>query len=334
MDFKSFQQIGTKSDRSSQGSNGSTIMALIKALRIPHWIKNLFVFAAILFARKWDQSNAWIMTMSTFISFCFLSSAIYLINDIADRNSDRAHPEKRNRPIASGQLSITVAAISAGILLLAGAGIIAYLSAGLYEPTRHLAGLGLAAWAGAYVVINLAYSLGLKNKPIIDVIIIAMGFVFRAMAGAEAISVMTSSWLVICTFTLCLFIALAKRRGEIISLGEQASQTRRVNYFYSPTNIEHMLAVSAGLAILTYMLYCLADQTVERIGSANLIWTIPIVVYGMFRYYCLTLATKKADPVEVLLHDKVLWLVGIVWLLCIIIILQWGSSGVVRGIIQ
>jgi len=334
MNTETSRKAGTKPDRSDTPSTAGTITAIIEAIRIPHWIKNIFIFAAILFAGKWNQPEAWAMSISAFIAFCLLSSAVYLINDIADRRRDRVHPEKRFRPIASGRLSVSTAAGSAVILLIAGAIIIAYQSARLYQPTRHLGGLGLAAWAGAYVVINLAYSLGLKDKAIIDVIIIAMGFVLRAMAGAEAISVAISPWLVVCTFTLCLFLALAKRRGEIIALGEVAGRTRAANNFYNPTNIEHMLAVSAGLAILTYMLYCLANRTVERIGSANLIWTIPFVVYGMFRYYCLTLGTKRSDPVDILMHDKVLWMVGAAWLICVIIVLRWGASTLVRGIIQ
>ncbi len=314
--------------------SGGGAAALVEALRIRHWTKNIFVLAALPFSGKWTETSAWTMAWGAFAAFCLLSSAIYLINDIADRKSDRIHPVKNRRPIASGRLSPAWAAWAAAVLLAGGGGIVALLSWKLYRPGMPLAGMGLAAWSGAYVLINLTYSLGLKGRPILDVIIVAMGFVLRAMAGAAAIAAVVSPWLVVCTFMLCLFIALAKRRGEIVALGDEAAgQTRRVHRFYTPTNIEHMLAVSAGLAILTYSLYCLAPATVARVGSSHLIWTIPLVVYGMFRYYCLTLSAGGEDPVAVLGRDKVLWLVGTAWLVCVLIVLRWGGSETVRGLL-
>jgi len=310
---------------------GGTVAALIEALRIPHWIKNAFVLAAMPFGGRWNSPLAWVMGVSAAGAFCLLSSAVYLLNDIADRRSDRAHPTKLGRPVASRRLSVAVAAGAAAVLLAAGAGTIAVLVAVLYDPMMPLRGAGLAVWAGAYLLLNLAYSLGLKTKPILDVLIVAMGFVFRAMAGAAAIAVAISPWLVLCTLMLCLFIALAKRRSEFVALGEAASQARRVHGFYTLNNLEHMLAVSAGLAVVTYSLYCLAPRTVARIGSAHLIWTIPPVVYGMFRTYCLMLAAKGEDPVRTLLRDKVMWLVGALWLLGVIAVLRWGGSGFLEG---
>ncbi|MCK4625207.1 MAG: decaprenyl-phosphate phosphoribosyltransferase [Phycisphaerae bacterium] len=308
--------------------------ALVEAMRIPHWTKNIFVLAALPFGGKWAEPSAWAMAIGALATFCLLSSAIYLINDIADRKSDRAHPVKKDRPVASGRLSPVSAAVAAAMLLTCGAGLVAYLSCKLYRTEMPLAGMGLAVWAGAYVLINLAYNLGLKGRPILDVIIVAMGFVLRAMAGAAAIAVVISPWMVVCTFMLCLFIALAKRRSEIIALGDSAGDTRRVHGFYTLVNLDHMLSVSAGLAILTYSLYCLAPRTVEHVGSAHLIWTIPLVVYGMFRYYCLTLTADGDDPVWVLLRDKVLWMVGAVWIGCVIVVLRWGASDAIRGLLQ
>ena len=318
----------------SPGPQGGVVGALLEALRLPHWVKNLLVLAALPFGGKWATPAAWAMAGGAFAAFCLLSSAIYLINDIADRRSDRAHPAKSRRPVASGRLPAPVAAAAGGVLLAAGAAIVAYLAALLHNPAAALHGLGLPVWAGAYVLINLAYSLHLKGRPILDVLIIAMGFVFRAMAGAAAIDVVISPWLVLCTLTLCLFIALAKRRSEIAVLGEAAGQARRVHRFYTLTNLDHMLAVSAGLAIATYCLYCLAPRTVQHLGSAHLIWTIPLVVYGMFRYYCLTLANPTDDPVRVLLRDKVMWLVGIIWLVLLALILHWGGSDFLKGLLS
>ncbi len=320
---------GTDHGRTGPGAGG----ALLEALRVPHWVKNVFVLAALPFSGKWTEPPAWGMAVAAFAAFCLLSSAIYLINDVADRRADRAHPAKSRRPVASGRLSVSVAGAAAAVLLLGGGGILVGLEIILYDPARALCGLGLALWAGLYVLTNLAYSAGLKSCPILDVLIVAFGFVLRAMAGAAAIAVLISPWLVVCTFMLCLFIALAKRRSEIAALGQDAARTRSANRFYTVTNLEHMLAVSAGLAIVTYSLYCLAPMTVGRIGSANLIWTIPLVVYGMFRYYCLALTSGGEDPTKLLLRDKVIWLVLALWLLCVVIVLRWGSAVALRGLL-
>lgn len=321
------------------GPGGATAGALLEAMRVPHWVKNLFVLAALPFSGKWTQPLAWAMALGAFAAFCLLSSAIYLINDIADRRSDRAHPTKSFRAIASGRLSVSLAAVAAVVLLAVAAGMTALLSAALaggflpYEPVLPMGGLALAVWAGSYVLLNIAYSLGLKSRPILDVLIIALGFVLRAMAGAAAIGVAASPWLVLCTFMLCLFIALAKRRSEIAALGEAAGQTRRASRFYTLANVEHMLAVSAGLAIVTYSLYCLAPLTVRRIGSAHLIWTVPLVVYGMFRYYCLALRAAGEDPVRLVMRDKMILAVGLLWLGCVIVVLKWGASDAVRELL-
>jgi len=320
---------GTDSGKTSPGAGA----ALLEALRVPHWVKNVFVLAALPFSGKWTEPAAWGMAVAAFAAFCLLSSAVYLINDVADRRADRAHPVKFRRPVASGRLSASAAGASAAILLLGAGGILVGLGAVLYDPAGVLCGLGLALWAGLYVLTNLAYSARLKSCPILDVLIVAFGFVLRAMAGAAAIAVPISPWLVVCTFMLCLFIALAKRRSEIAALGRDAARTRSANRFYTVTNLEHMLAVSAGLAIVTYSLYCLAPMTVRRIGSANLIWTIPLVVYGMFRYYCLTLTSAGEDPTKLLLRDKVMWLVLALWLLGVVALLKWGSAEALRGLL-
>lgn len=309
----------------NQPKQTAVALSILEAMRPAHWVKNLFVLAALPFSGKW---SAWPAALGAFAAFCLLSSGIYLINDIADRKADRAHPTKRRRAVASGRLSAAVAAGAAIVLLAAGAGIIACLAAW----TAGAAGV-LAFWAGAYVVGNLAYSFGLKRAPILDVLVVATGFVLRAMAGAAAIAVPPSPWLVVCTFMLCLFIALAKRRGEVAALGDAAVEARSVHGFYNLSNLEHMLAVSAGLAILTYTLYCLAPHTVRRVGSAHLIWSVPVVVYGMFRYYCLTRALGDEDPVRILLRDRVLWLVGVAWLACVLVVLKYGRDPAVRDLL-
>jgi len=322
------------------GSGPTGVRALAEALRVPHWIKNAFVLVPLLFSGTWNRPAAWGMALGALAAFCLLSSAVYLVNDIADRDSDRAHAAKRRRPIASGRLSPTAAGLAAGVLMLLAGGVVAVETALLrgpvlpYEPVVAMGGFALAAWSGGYVLLNLAYSLALKSKPILDVLMVAMGFVLRAMAGAAAIAVPISPWLVLCTLTLCLFIALAKRRGEIAALGEGAARSRRVHRFYTLGNLEHMLAVSAGLAIATYSLYCLAERTVRHVGSAQLIWTVPLVAYGMFRFYCLTLNRPGEDPHRLLLRDRVMWLVVGLWVVLVVLILRFGRSPFLEGILS
>ncbi len=316
------------------GGKGGTFSSLLESLRAPHWVKNVFVLAALPFSRQLGSGTAWAMALGAAAAFCLLSSTVYLINDVTDRKSDRTHPVKRNRPIASGRVSARAAVVAAFVLLAAAIAMIAVETLRLRAAGAPLGGMCLALWAGAYLLLNLGYSFGLKGRPILDVLIVAMGFVFRAMAGAAAVNVAVSPWLILCTLTLCLFIALAKRRSEIVVLGEDAGQTRRVHHFYSLTNLDHMLSVSAGLAIATYCLYCTAPRTIENLGSAHMVWTIPLVIYGMFRYYCLTLQGGGDDPMRTLLRDKVMWLVMATWLAVVAAIVQWGPSDSLTGIIS
>ena len=318
---------------SPEAQRGRRWLALIEGLRPAHWVKNLLVLAPMPFSGQADQLWAWGTVLGTLAAFCALASSVYLINDIADRRADQAHPQKRDRPVASGRLSVSRAGVAGAALLVVAAAGIAAVWWALHERGLGDFGASLAAWAGTYVVLNLAYSLGLKRRPILDVVIVSMGFVLRAMAGASATAAVVSPWLVVCTFMLCLFIALGKRRSEIVTLGEQAGGVRHVHLFYNRTNLEHMLAVSAGLAILTYTLYCLASKTMERVGSAHLIWTIPLVVYGMFRYYCLSLNSPAEDPVRIVMRDKVLWLVGLTWLACVAAVVTWGRIPAVRDLL-
>lgn len=309
--------------------------ALIEAMRLPHWIKNAFVAAPILFSGRFEEVAAWEASLAAVVAFCLLSSAVYLINDVRDRSADRAHPAKRHRAIASGRLSVW-AAITAAILLTAGGlGIAAVMSACRYDVSESLGGVGLLVWAGAYLLLNLLYSFWLKSHAIVDVIIVAMGFVLRAMGGAAAIAAPISPWLVVCTFTLCLFIALTKRRSEITELeGEQAGAARRANRGYTPRSINHMLTVSTAMAIITYSLYCLAPRTVGRFESAHMIWTIPLVIYGMFRYNSITARTGGEDPAVVLLTDKIMWLVVGAYVVLTALIWEFGRLPSIRAILD
>jgi 4-hydroxybenzoate polyprenyltransferase len=309
--------------------------AVLEAMRIRHWVKNAFVAAPLLFAGRFDDPTAWGRTLAAVAAFCLLSSGVYLINDVCDRRRDAAHPVKSRRAVASGRLSVP-SALTAGVLLLAvGLGVAVAVETVAYEPDQPLGGLGLLAWTAGYLVMNLAYSLWLKNRAIVDVILVAMGFVFRAMAGAAAISVPVSPWLVLCTFTLCLFIALCKRRSEIAELpAEQAVAARDANRAYDRRDLEHMLTASTALAILTYSLYCVAPRTVAQLGSAHMIWTVPLVVYGLFRYGRIARRAGGGDPIELLVRDRVMWLVVLVYVAVSGLVVKYGSHEAVREILD
>ncbi|MCK5113677.1 MAG: decaprenyl-phosphate phosphoribosyltransferase [Phycisphaerae bacterium] len=309
--------------------------AILKTMRIPHWIKNAFVVAPILFSGQFIYPWAWVRCLAAFASFCLLSSAVYLINDIADRKADAAHPSKCSRPIASGRLSPITAAIAAIFLIAAGLGLAGWVTWANYGCDVMFQRVGVLVWAAAYLVLNLLYSLRLKSVVILDVIIVALGFVIRAVAGAAAITVPISPWLVVCTFTICLFIALGKRRSEIQDLSpDESNQTRKALRAYDLPFIEHMLGVSASMAILTYSIYTLAPQTIERVGSAHMIWTIPLVVYGMFRYYLITSRCGKGDPVVVLLRDRRMWIVMLAFAVLSALIVKYGSHPSVSSLLD
>ncbi len=322
-------------ETTSNTSGAASIGALLEGMRIPHWIKNAFVVAPILFSGQFIYSWAWIRCLIALVCFCLLSSAVYLINDIADRNADKMHPSKRNRPIPSGRLSLVTAGVSAIFLIVIALVLAAWVTRENYGAEVMFRRMGLLFWATAYLVLNLLYSIRLKSVVILDVIIVALGFVIRAVAGAAAITVPISPWLVVCTFTICLFIALGKRRSEIQDLSpEEAHQTRKTNRTYDLKFIEHMLGVSASMAILTYAIYTLAPQTVQRIGSAHMIWTIPLVVYGMFRYYLIASRSGRGDPVVVLLRDKRMWVVMVIYIVLSGLILKYGSHPAVSSLLD
>jgi 4-hydroxybenzoate polyprenyltransferase len=326
---------GGKTAMNGEHTRPNAAAALLEAMRIRHWVKNAFVAAPLLFAGRFDDPTAWGRTLAALAAFCLLSSGVYLLNDVCDRRRDAAHPTKSRRPLPSGRLSVPAALAAAAALLAAGLGAAAAVEVVGHDPHQPLGGFGLLAWTGGYLVMNLAYSLWLKNRAIVDVILVAMGFVFRAMAGAAAIAVPISPWLVLCTFTLCLFIALCKRRSEIAELsGEQAAAARGANRAYDRRDLEHMLTASTALAILTYSLYCVAPRTVAQLGSAHMIWTVPLVVYGLFRYGRIARRAGGSDPIELLVRDRVMWLVVLVYVVVSGLIVRYGGHEAVRDILD
>jgi 4-hydroxybenzoate polyprenyltransferase len=278
--------------------------ALFRALRPAQWVKNLFVFAPLVFYRgeqgdlSGDLSDVR-RTLIAFLAFCIGSSAVYLVNDVLDVESDRKHPTKRHRPIASGALPIGVAWAAA---VAAAAGALALGAAA--------GGTESVAWVVlAYVVLNLAYSLKLKHVVLVDAFCIAGGFLLRVYAGGLAAGAHISHWLMLCTLFLSLFLALCKRRAETDLLGEGRGEHRAILLEYNTGFLDQMVTVLAACTILTYTMYTVSEDTARKFGPAHsLIWTVPFVVFGLARYMLLVQRREGGgNPTRVLLGGDLLF---------------------------
>jgi len=253
-----------------------------------------------------------LLSLATFGALCFVSSFGYVINDIVDKEKDRQHPVKKKRPLASGRVSIPFA-IVISIILLA----LAIILCLLIPQYTYLA-------IAAYLAISLFYTFILKHKVIIDVIIIAMGFVIRIIAGSVAINVPFSNWLLLTTLFISLFLGFAKRRHDL-SILENKMQHRPVLEHYSIQLLDYMIVIAVTLTIITYSLYVLQDQTQERFGTDKLIYTLPFVLYGLFRYMYIVYKKKGGgDPADIVLRDKSILFVVLLWGISIIVILYLG----------
>jgi 4-hydroxybenzoate polyprenyltransferase len=289
-------------------------------MRPVHWIKNVFVFAALVFARQLQQPldevlRALGQAASAFICFSLAASAIYIVNDLLDRQADSIHPERRDRPLAAGRVKVPIA-----LAIACASGAIALIGGGLLSAA-------LAVILAAYMVQMVLYSLVLKRVMILDCIVIASGFVLRAVAGAVAIDVSISPWLVICTFALCLFLAFSKRRGEIAQLQENSEAFRKTLGEYTPELLAHMLDVTSVLAVTCFLLYAMDYRTKELFGTNNLVYTTPLVLYCIFRLSALTQKGVYSDPVRLILHDRPFQIGMLLWgLLCIGIVYGIGIS--------
>jgi 4-hydroxybenzoate polyprenyltransferase len=271
----------------------STLSLLAISLRPEQWTKNLLVFAGVLFGGRLLELDAVLMAIAAFAIFCGLSGAVYVFNDVSDRHADRRHPLKQARPIASGDLPAPAALCAAAVLT-----VVSMTGALLVSPA-------LAAVAAGYVVLLLLYSVALKHVVIIDVLTIAGGFVLRAIAGAVAVSVPIGSWLLICTTLLALFLALSKRRHELLLLGDSAVDHRRILDEYSPYLLDQMIAVVTASTLIAYTVYATSGDTALRLGTSRLGLTIPFVLYGIFRYlYLVHQKRGGGSPAATLLTDR------------------------------
>jgi 4-hydroxybenzoate polyprenyltransferase len=276
---------------------------LIRLARPSHWIKNLFVLAALVFSHEAKNPAAVAWAGLAFAAFCLASSAIYALNDVLDRKEDARHPVKRHRPVASGETSVG-AAVVLGVVL--GIAAIA-LAATLPRP--------FLLTVIAYLVVTLAYIGGLKGVAVLDVLLIALGFVIRAYAGGVAIGVEVSPWLILCTLTLSLFLGFAKRKSERAALGEGAAETRLIEWeSYDDKTLDCMMTVSATLAIAAYMLYTVSPDIITHVVRPWMFLTVLPVVYGVFRFYRLAITGRATGPVEMVRHDPAFVAAVAVWL--------------------
>lgn len=297
----------------------------LEALRPHQWVKNLLVLAPLLFATKSDRDpetnaffdpSAWWSAGWAFAAFCLAASSIYLLNDIVDREADARHPRKRKRPIASGRLSVNSAqALLAVVLVLCGA------LATLVEPSA--GGTPFLVWPAAYLVLNVSYSFFLKRLVVVDCMCIALGFQLRVMAGAAAVQVEASHWLLLCTFFFSLFLAFCKRYEEVGRKTESDGPTRANLEDYSLAFLNMMIGPLAALSILSYALYTVSPETVARHGSDRLMYTVPIVVYGVFRYLFLVYRKSEGgDPARLLFRDLPLVMSGLLYGIAIVALLR------------
>lgn len=280
----------------------------VRLLRPPQWIKNLFVFAALFFGNKFQDHSAVVMSLLAFAAFCLASSAGYIFNDILDRHRDRLHPLKKDRPIASGAVSVPAAVVLLLVVAVATAGLsLAFL------PTRFL------VTVASYGVLSVAYSVALKHRMILDVVTIAVLFVLRALGGAAAIEVVASPWLLICTFMLCLFLGFGKRRCEIAAIGDLDAirEHRPTLVRYTPHLLTHLLSTSGGMAIITFLLYTLDSSwpTPFEARKPQLVYTLPIVVYCIYRYAMLIELGKATGPTDLIVKDPPFVVAMFLWVI-------------------
>lgn len=287
-------------------AKGSALaLQLLRLLRPHQWVKNGFVFVGLLFGGSGGDWELWGKVLLAAAGFCLLSSCVYILNDMSDREADRAHPLKRRRPLASGTVSARQAFALA--LVCAGAGLA--LGAG--------ASAGVAAILIVYLALNLAYSAGLKHIAILDVFIIAAGFMLRIFAGTWGVDIAPSQWLLLCGLLLTIFLGFAKRRAELmVGEGDAAdgASPRPVLDDYSPALLDTMMAISAAGVIVSYSLYTVSPDTIELHHTDKLIYTLPFVLYGIFRYIFLLHRRGGEDPASTLLSDAHMLVTGAAWL--------------------
>lgn len=274
-------------------ANKMILKYILLSMRPEQWIKNFFVFTALLFSKNLLNPSKDIEAVVGFIIFCMITGCTYMINDLIDLEKDKLHPAKSQRPLASGKLRKETAVKIIVLVCLASLFFAFYMNI--------LFGFIVLA----YFLLNIGYSIYLKNIVIIDVVSIAAGFVLRVLGGAVIISVVASQWLILCTILLSLFLGFSKRRHELILLEDSATSHRKVLEHYSPYFLDQMIAVVTASTLICYALYTMSRDTVEKLGTSKLIYTIPFVLYGIFRYlYLVHQKEEGGSPTEIMFTDK------------------------------
>lgn len=283
---------------------------LWRLLRPQQWVKSGFVFMGTLFANAWRQPHMTQRVLLTAVAFSLTASGVYIINDLLDREEDASHPRKKHRPLAAQTVSVGVAVLLLIVLWIVGFGL------GFLVSPKVLPLLL------TYVVINIAYSLSLKHVVILDVFIIAMGFMLRILAGTIGIGIAPSQWLLLCGLMMALFLGFAKRRAELYATISDGPGRRKVLDHYQPVLLDKMIVVTATCVILTYSLYTMSPATIQLHHTESLIYTVPFVIYGIFRYiYSLHKQVAGGDPAQEIFRDLHIllsllgWLVVTLWLI-------------------
>jgi 4-hydroxybenzoate polyprenyltransferase len=285
-----------------------TIRSLIKTMRPHQWIKNILIYVPLVFDRKLTHVPSLIRTTTGFILFCLVASVVYIINDIADLEADRNHPEKRNRPLASGDLPISVAIVTAIVILV------------IVFPLAYWLAPSFALVLVCYFILNLLYSKWLKHIPIIDVFVLASFYVFRVIAGLTLVDVERfSPWLYMVTTLLALYIGLGKRRAELALMEDNANQHRRVLEGYTIPLLDQYITIVSAMTIITYSLYTFSAPNLPE--NHVMMLTIPFAIYGVFRYlYLIQIKKKGGTPEDILLSDRPLQVTVVLWGLAVMVI--------------
>lgn len=288
----------------------SGLKPYLKLLRPHQWVKSGFVFVGLLFGHAWHDAVLVQNVFLTAAAFALAASAVYVLNDLADRERDREHPEKCRRPLAAGTVSVAAAVLLAVACLLAATGLALVVST------------SVLAIVVVYVLLNVAYSLGLKHVVLLDVFIISAGFMLRILAGTLGVGITPSHWLLLCGLMLTLFLGFAKRRAELNALEGRGGSHRKVLDDYDPVLLDKLIGISAAGTIVSYSLYTVSAETLAMHGTGNLIYSVPFVVYGIFRYlFLLHRRGGGGDPAAALLRDVHLLVAFGGWLLTVLVLL-------------
>ncbi len=291
----------------------STIKNIIHLMRIRQYVKNFFVIIGVMFSRQWDNETL-LSAGLAFVAFCAISSAVYIVNDVLDAQADRQHPVKKLRPIASGSIIPSHALLLSGFLVC--------FSVFVASLVNQL----IVVFVLTYACLNIAYSWRLKHIAILDVFVISTGFMLRILAGTTGIGITPSSWLLLCGLMLTLFLGFTKRRAELLTIEnmEQPNQalTRRVLNDYTPHAIEQFIGISAASTIISYSLYAMSPETIAKHGSTDLIYSVPFVIYGIFRFILILHKNNMGhDAAQDLYTDLHLIITAIAWVITTIAIL-------------